>query len=79
MISRQQKLQKALEKAVDAFWNEIDGDTDLPSGFGIQVKGMARVHDDNTGRWRIHNGYDQSIGLELAKMMEEEQEGGGSE
>jgi len=39
------KLAEAMQAARDAFWDEINGETDLPSGFDQKME----IDDDGVG------------------------------
>lgn len=68
------KLEKAIQRAKEAFWDEIDGDTDLPSGFGVEIKGLTKKRDEDTGKTRIATNSTQSHGQDLEKMLEKDKE-----
>jgi hypothetical protein len=65
------KLLKAVIEARKAFWEEIDGDTDLPSGFGVQINGYAWVFDEDLQKQKLVRETEQSIGQELQKKLDE--------
>lgn len=70
-MDKEVKLEKALQEAKKAFWDEIDGDTDLPSGFGVEVIGLVKTYDTDVGDTKLATNSTHSYGHELEKYLEE--------
>ena len=76
-MDKDMKLREAIKQARKAFWNEIDGDTDLPEGFGIEIKGAVKTYDQDVGSFKEVKAREESIGKELQSFRRQEKEGEG--